>query len=179
MSQFETIIVAVDGSVQDAVAVPVGLDVALRHNARLVLEYVSERPERHVECVGHNRTITNPSRCSRDDTCRECAGAFAYLDELRHTYHLFARVDMVVRRGDPVRQIEMEAQERLRPMVIMANVSCPGGAIGEYFQQERAARLLARGKCTLVVTHSLEPLAQVKSDENRIIWKRPRALATA
>jgi nucleotide-binding universal stress UspA family protein len=180
MSQFETIIVAVDGSVQDSVAVPIALDEALRHNARLVLVYVSERPERQVERIGHNYTIANPSRCSREDTCRECTSAFAYLEQLRHTYHLFARVDLVVSRGDPVRQIELEAQERARPLVIMANISGPGGAVGEYLQQERATRLLIRGQCALmVVNQALEPVAKSTLDEERTVWKLPRELATA
>ena len=58
-------------------------------------------------------------RATRED-------ALNYLDALRHRFHLITNVDWVVLYGDPVRQIGLEAEARIRPLIVMAIE--PGGS---------------------------------------------------
>jgi nucleotide-binding universal stress UspA family protein len=154
---FDTILVPLDGTNEDEIALPVAIDQALRQDARLVLLYTAIRPEPSESASYHGGPMAPPLTRGESQTgCRECQEAERYLEDIQRQHHLFGEIDLVVRHGDPVRQIVEEIAGRPRAMVIMAATIEPDRITTA--QEDRARRLLATGVCqVLAVTHEPEP----------------------
>jgi nucleotide-binding universal stress UspA family protein len=174
MNQFDSILVPLDGSRHDNVAIPAALDQALRHNARLVLVFIVERPEPvWIDC-GHGGPSPILTIHEDHDLAGETEAAGVYLDKLRHRFHLFANVDTVIRSGDPVRQIEYEAEARKRPLTVMAIE--PADRDMRHAQPTRASRLTQRGRLQLMLVAPLREGRKPTRREGSTTW---RDLATA
>jgi nucleotide-binding universal stress UspA family protein len=167
---FDTILVPLDGTYEDEIALPVAIDQALRQNARLVLMYTAIRPEpcESASCNGGPMAPPMMRRESQSE-CSECQEAERYLDDIQQRHHLFGETELVVRHGDPVRQIVTEIAGRPRPMVIMAATIEPDCYITA--QEDRARRLLATGVCqVMLITRQPEPL---QCCANEIVVEEP------
>ena len=155
MNQFDTILVPLDESLQDEVAIPAALDEALRHNARMVLLYVIERPETPPTHPSHGGPIPVSATHQDEEFLRERDAARSYLQQIQHRHHLFANVELCIRHGDPVRQIELEAKTRKRPLVIMAIAQIQQDGADAQF--ERVTRLVHQAKCQLLLVNPTLP----------------------
>lgn len=146
---FDTIILLLDESVQSETALPVAIDHVKRHEAQLVVMSVVVRPEtcvRHLLHGGPHPVLEYPfdSRVGR-----ERADALSYLNRIRRQHHLSGNVELVVRVGDPVHQLQLEASARSQPLVVMAIATEPGSLLAAH--QERVTRLLHRNMCPLLL----------------------------
>lgn len=152
MKTFETVIVPLDGSPHDDVAIPAALDEAMRHNARLILLFVVERPQVVTTSVDIGGPLPQPALHEDESVRAETAEATDYLNTLRHRYHLFANVDLVVLSGDPVLQIEAEAVRARDPLVVISIE--PLAQAAPHTRFDRASRLISHGQLQLLLVNS-------------------------
>ncbi|MEJ7838994.1 MAG: universal stress protein [Thermomicrobiales bacterium] len=152
MKTFETVIVPLDGSPHDDVAIPAALDEAMRHDARLVMLFVVERPQIVMTRVDIGGPLPHPAPGDDESVQVETEEATDYLNTLRHRYHLFANVDMVVLSGDPVLQIESEAARTRDPLVVMSIE--PLAQAFPHTRFDRASRLIRHGQLQLLLVNS-------------------------
>lgn len=149
MSQFRTILVPVNGTAQDHVTIPMALDEVFRHEASLVFLYVVGRPEpcdRHLYGGGPQ---PSPGFADDSDTCAECQEAWAYLNHLQKKYHTLGFAEQIVRVGDTVHQVEIEAKKHGRTLVVMPLDPELSDAKDNHLH--RLERLLRHGSCELLL----------------------------
>lgn len=152
MKTFATVIVPLDGTSHDDVTIPAALDEAMRHNARLMLLFIVECPQIVATSVDVGGPMPKMDLTGDKSVHAEKAEATRYLDTLRHRYHLFANVDMVVREGDPVLQIESVAAGARAPLVVMSIE--PLGISSPHVRFDRAMRLIRDGQLELLLINS-------------------------
>lgn len=154
MKTYETVIVPCDGSPYDDAAIPAALDEAMRHDARLVLLFVVERPQIVTTKVHIGGPLQRNSLCDDDSVLVESAEASDFLSTLRHRYHLFANVESIVVSGDPVLQIESEAAKVRDPLVVMSIE--PLDQPEPHTRLDLASRLIRHGSLQLLLINSTQ-----------------------
>ena len=130
---FDTIIIPLDMSAQAEAAIPVAVEEARRHRARLVLLHV----------ISPSQLSSGEADVRAQGTAREDA-ARAYLEGVRQRFGLPANTAMRIVVGEPVTRIQAEVDAWPRGLLVMTT--------GDAADRERlplgevARRLLVSGR---------------------------------
>lgn len=143
---FRTVVLPLDGTPRAEGLLDVAIEEARVHGAPLVLVHVvpfAEPPESHPS---HGPQVS----CEPDppaEIASACGDARRYLEGLASARGCSA--DIVVRHGDPFRQIVRELAGRERPLVIFSTGATALMPVGEH--SELARRIAALGEVHLLL----------------------------
>src|SRR5829696_3172659 len=155
---FATVLVPLDRSRHAEAALPIALEEARRHHARLVLLHVVPRPdplgpEPHL---GDEGPRAHAVRWLAHDLALEVATGGAYLDRVTQRYGLPPDTSVQLVVGEPVRRIQAEVDAWPDPLLVLTTGDCTGDQCPPL--SEVARRLLVVGRVPILgVRHPLPP----------------------
>ena len=122
---FSTILVPLNGSPHAEAALPVAVEEASRHNARLVLLHVIVRPEQPPFPGGpRSGPFCHPAPCNPGKLVEDEAHAVAYLTDIRQRAGLPSDTAVRLAVGDPAHQIRAELARWPAPLLVLTTGNC-------------------------------------------------------
>ncbi|MDF2745412.1 MAG: Universal stress protein family [Actinomycetia bacterium] len=158
---FATVLVPLDMSRHAEAALPIALEEARRHHARLVLLHVVPRPEPAVPAphLGRGGPYLHPLypvAWSAQELADEAAEAGVYLEVVKLRYGLPPDTSVQLVVGEPVMRIQAEVDAWPDPLLVLTTGDCTGDQCPPL--SETVRRLLVFGRVPILgVRHPLPP----------------------